>query len=339
MTILFYLKRDPFGWLSNFSPHAIEMNGRIWPTVEHYYQAQKFAGTPFEEQIRQAPNPLTSKTLANDGSHPIRLDWDAVKLDIMRRAVLRKFETHPDLREALLQTGEQVLIEDAPDDPFWGRGADGTGANHLGKILMQLRSLLRDGLPTCATPTPICDLIDQIVGELLARYVGGVEYFDHLDATWRSARGWPVVQDLLARALVRPAPTHPQPFARTFPCATPLSTGRFGMFLHNAFGIGLVLVTGGLRTNAPMDDLWYMRPKFEREMSRDFILFDDSFYSGRTRDQIRDELERQGGRLVHSYIIYDGSRQPDPDVTALYRYYDHFAPDAARANPNVRVNR
>ena len=43
----------------------------------------------------------------------------------------------------LLATGAEVLIEDAPDDYFWGRGADGTGANNLGKILMALRSLLR----------------------------------------------------------------------------------------------------------------------------------------------------------------------------------------------------
>jgi ribA/ribD-fused uncharacterized protein len=144
MTILFYLKRDPFGWLSNFSPHAIEMKGLVWPTVEHYYQAQKFAGTEHEERIRQAPFPLEAKTLAHDGSQAIRADWDAVKLGVMREAVRTKFETHPDLREALLATGDEELMEDAPDDYYWGRGADGTGANHLGKILMEVRSLLRN---------------------------------------------------------------------------------------------------------------------------------------------------------------------------------------------------
>jgi ribA/ribD-fused uncharacterized protein len=61
----------------------------------------------------------------------------------MREAVLRKFETHPDLREALLATGDEELVENAPDDYYWGRGADGSGANHLGKILMEVRSLLR----------------------------------------------------------------------------------------------------------------------------------------------------------------------------------------------------
>jgi hypothetical protein len=182
------------------------------------------------------------------------------------------------------------------------------------------------------------DLLSQVVQELLDRYVGGIPFFDDLDATWRSPRGWPVVQELLTRALVLPASGSGfKPFEKTFPGATPVSTGRFGMFLHNAFGIPLLLVTGGLRTTAPMDDLWYLRPRLDRGPSRDLILLDDSFFSGKTRGLIRTELERQGGRLVHTYVIYDGNRQRDPEVTALYRYYEHFAPDANRANPNVRV--
>lgn len=181
------------------------------------------------------------------------------------------------------------------------------------------------------------ELMDQIIQELLDRHVGGITFFDHLDATWRTPAGWPVVRELLGRALVQPYPSSPGPFEKTFPGATPVSTGRFGMFLANAFGVGLILVTGGLRTPAPMDDLWYVRQKLERGLSQDFILLDDSFYSGKTRGLIRAELERQGGRLVHTYVIYDGSRERDPEVTALYRYYDHFAPDSSGANSNVRV--
>jgi hypothetical protein len=181
------------------------------------------------------------------------------------------------------------------------------------------------------------DLMTQLVEELLDRHVGGETFFDHLDATWRSARGWPVVQEFLARSLVLPYPGGPAPFEKAFPGATPVSTGRFGMFLHNAFGVGLVLVTGGLRTTAPMDDLWYLKRKLDAGASRDFILLDDSFYSGKTRGAIRDELERQGGRLVHTYAVYDGSKVRDPAVTSLYRYYDRYYPDPSRPNPNVRI--
>ena len=45
----FYKVWDRYGALSNFSPHAIQLpdadgTSRTWQTVEHYYQAQKFAG-------------------------------------------------------------------------------------------------------------------------------------------------------------------------------------------------------------------------------------------------------------------------------------------------------
>ena len=174
--------------------------------------------------------------------------------------------------------------------------------------------------------------IDQIVQELLDLHVGGVTFFDHLDATWRTPAGWSVVRELLGRALVQQYSSSSGPFEKTFPGAIPISTGRFGMYLTNAFGVDLILVTGGLRTTAPMDDLWWLRQKHERGLSHDFILLDDSFYSGKTRGLIRAELERQGGRLVHTYTIYDGSWERDPEVTSLYRYYDHFASGSSKAN-------
>lgn len=48
-TAEFYKAWDRYGALSNFSPHAVRLPAadgalREWPTVEHYYQAQKFMG-------------------------------------------------------------------------------------------------------------------------------------------------------------------------------------------------------------------------------------------------------------------------------------------------------
>ena len=61
----------------------------------------------------------------------------------MRRAVLRKFWTHAAIRQALLATGSRPLVENAPADYFWGCGADGSGENWLGVILMDVRAALR----------------------------------------------------------------------------------------------------------------------------------------------------------------------------------------------------
>ncbi len=51
--IRFHDPRDPeTGFLSNFHRAGFTLDGAEWPTVEYYYQAQKFAGTP--EKIPRA---------------------------------------------------------------------------------------------------------------------------------------------------------------------------------------------------------------------------------------------------------------------------------------------
>lgn len=40
----FYSTTGEYGCFSNFSRHAIHLKGKRWPTSEHYFQAQKFAG-------------------------------------------------------------------------------------------------------------------------------------------------------------------------------------------------------------------------------------------------------------------------------------------------------
>ena len=57
---------------------------------------------------------------------------------------MKKFITHPEIREILLMTGDEILIENSPTDYFWGCGADRTGENHLGRILMSVRAEIRN---------------------------------------------------------------------------------------------------------------------------------------------------------------------------------------------------
>ena len=144
MTIYFYSTTDKYGYLTNFSRHGFHLDGKHWPTVEHYFQAQKFSGTEYEERVRRATTPREAKRLGNDRSRPLRSDWGQVKDDVMKRAIMSKFEAHDEIRGLLLGTGDEELVEDAPRDYYWGCGADGTGKNMLGKILMEVRSVLRD---------------------------------------------------------------------------------------------------------------------------------------------------------------------------------------------------
>jgi ribA/ribD-fused uncharacterized protein len=142
--IRFYSTHEgPHSCYSNFYPAIFELDGLAWPTVEHYFQAQKFHDSLYAERIRLARTPKDAKTLGRSRAVPLRPDWEQVKDDIMRRAVRRKFETHADLRAVLLGTGDAILIEDAPNDYYWGCGRAGTGKNMLGRILMEVRAALR----------------------------------------------------------------------------------------------------------------------------------------------------------------------------------------------------
>lgn len=143
MTIYFYGTRDKYGGFSNFSSHGFELDGAYWPTSEHYFQAQKFAGTPHAEQIRQVKTPKDAAKMGRDRKRPLRSDWEQVKDDIMRKVVLCKFKTHADIREVLLSTDNELIVENSPIDYYWGCGADGSGKNMLGIILMEVRDILR----------------------------------------------------------------------------------------------------------------------------------------------------------------------------------------------------
>ncbi len=146
MPIYFYGTRSqPYGCFSNFSRDGFELEGYWWVTNEHYFQAQKFATTDplWFNKIREVKTPKEAAKMGRSRKYPLRRDWEKVKDEIMERGVLKKFETHGDIREILLSTDNELIIENSPSDYYWGCGKDGTGKNKLGLILMAVRQTLR----------------------------------------------------------------------------------------------------------------------------------------------------------------------------------------------------
>ncbi len=141
--INFYSTQGEYGCFSNFSRHPVWLKGKSWPTSEHYFQAQKFAGTTHEEDIRKAKTPGLAAQMGRDRKRPLRQDWEAVKDGIMHEVVLAKFSQHADLKDVLLATGDAKLVEHTFNDSYWGDGGDGSGQNMLGQILMRVREELR----------------------------------------------------------------------------------------------------------------------------------------------------------------------------------------------------
>lgn len=132
--------RFQYGFLSNFHEAPIYVDGERYRSVEHAYQAYKTLDPWSRRLIREAATPGQAKKLGQGVS--LRPDWDAVKVDLMRTFVRKKFD-NPFLRPLLLATGNASLVEgNTWNDTFWGV-CRGVGQNWLGKILMEIREECR----------------------------------------------------------------------------------------------------------------------------------------------------------------------------------------------------
>lgn len=142
--INFYGTSDESGCFSNFAAYPLRIDGQIWPTSEHYFQAQKFLDNEHQNAIRSEKSPMIAARMGRDRKRPLRKDWESVKVAVMRKAVLEKFRQHDDHRAILIATKDAKLVEHTTNDAFWGDGGDGSGKNMLGRILMEVREILRN---------------------------------------------------------------------------------------------------------------------------------------------------------------------------------------------------
>lgn len=144
-TIYFYSLKGPYGAFSNFSAHPIDLDGHVWPTSEHYFQAMKFLDPAIQAQVRRRSSPGRAALMGRRRDLPLRADWEEVKEAIMLAALRAKFAQHEDCRALLLGTGKALLVEHTARDRYWADGGDGSGKNRLGILLMQVRGEIRGG--------------------------------------------------------------------------------------------------------------------------------------------------------------------------------------------------
>lgn len=135
-------------FLSNFYPSAIiDEAGIKYPTVEHYFQANKATNQQDKATIARAATPGNAK-MAGRSVH-LREDWENVKDSIMLDGLRLKFAI-PQLRERLLETEDAELIEgNTWHDNYWGncycdKCRNIRGHNQLGTLLQQLREEIKN---------------------------------------------------------------------------------------------------------------------------------------------------------------------------------------------------
>jgi len=128
--------------LNNYYNALFEVNGKVYNTVEHYYQAHKFKNIEDFERIMRTSSPAEAQKLAHDIGYD-RKNWSIVKDEVMWTALNAKFRQNEELRRVLLETGDNRLVEDSLIDRYWGGVLEGS-LNKLGEMLMKLREILKN---------------------------------------------------------------------------------------------------------------------------------------------------------------------------------------------------
>lgn len=132
---------DKYFFLSNFSPSPFRIDYVLFPTMEHYFQANKADNQNDYLHIAYAPTPGEAKRLGR--KIQLRPDWEKIKDNVMLTGLRKKF-ADPELRNLLLATGDEELIEgNYWGDTYWGV-CNGVGQNKLGKLLMQVREEIKN---------------------------------------------------------------------------------------------------------------------------------------------------------------------------------------------------
>jgi ribA/ribD-fused uncharacterized protein len=127
-------------FLSNFYESPVVYEGITYPSSEHAYQAAKSLDPVVRQRMANVSTPGKVKKAGRQIT--LRPDWEQVKLDVMAEIVLLKFMQNDELKQKLLETGNEELVEgNTWGDTYWGV-CNGVGENHLGKILMRVRQIL-----------------------------------------------------------------------------------------------------------------------------------------------------------------------------------------------------
>jgi ribA/ribD-fused uncharacterized protein len=154
MAISFTKVNLPYGWCGNMAPYAVEYAGKRWRTTEALFQALRFDDEAIREEIRATSSPMSAKWTAKKyiklGKHVV-VPQSEPDLANMVLALRLKLAQHPELRQQLLDTGDEVIIEDCGkrqggSGMFWGaafKEGRWVGENTLGKLWMRIREALR----------------------------------------------------------------------------------------------------------------------------------------------------------------------------------------------------
>jgi len=160
--------------------------------------------------------------------------------------------------------------------------------------------------------------LNEKVGEILKRHIEGEKFFDALDYIIRGDKD--ILEDFYNFS-----------WNNIFNSSSVNSTsynlimsGRFGLSMISNYGNSLirnfnkVIVTNGNIRKGEEPEIYCN--KFDE---KSFIFLDDSYYSGKTKTAIQNKLLEiePTAKIITTLVIYDGSKESQPDVYSMYRYH------------------
>lgn len=139
-------------YFSGYSAHQVELDGAVYPTVEHGYHCKRYGNPAIVAEIQSAKSPRKAWEISQKYKSQQLADFNDRKVQVMEELNRAKRDQHEDVRQALIDSGEMPIVKHwttgSPPDGFWDDGIDGSGRNEVGKIWMRLREELKQGTKT-----------------------------------------------------------------------------------------------------------------------------------------------------------------------------------------------
>lgn len=121
--------------MSNFAPVEVVLDGIVYSSVEHAYQAAKTVNSAERRAVRKCATPGDAKRMGRKIT--IRPDWDEIKIRVMRELQVQKYAKEPYRSNLRAVRGAFIEEGNTWGDTFWGV-CKGKGENHMGQILMEV---------------------------------------------------------------------------------------------------------------------------------------------------------------------------------------------------------
>jgi ribA/ribD-fused uncharacterized protein len=137
-------------YFSPYTAHQIEIEGVVYPTVEHAYQCQRYTDPKIIEEIRNAKSPVKAWEISSKYKHLQIPEFknENHKLMVMKKLMELKTKQHEEIKQALIDSNDMKIVKHIttypPGDGFWDDGEDGKGLNHIGRMWMEIREQIKN---------------------------------------------------------------------------------------------------------------------------------------------------------------------------------------------------